>query len=96
MQGLKFLVIFLGVILLGGLVVLGVTIASRAPGQLTGAQPFETAKVALPKGAHIEETNTESGRLILRLRLEGGGERILILSLKDGTLLGTIELEREP
>ncbi len=96
MRGLKFLVIFLGVIILGGLAALGVTIASRAPGQSAGAKPFEAAKVALPAGARIEETHTEGGRLILRVALEGGGGRILILSLKDGTLLGTIEIERQP
>jgi len=95
MQWLKFLVIFLGIIILGGLTVLAVTIVSRAPDS-TGAKPFEMTKFQLPKGAYIEETNTEKNRLILRLRLEGGGGRILILSLKDGTLLGTIELERQP
>ena len=95
MQWLKFLVIFLGVIILGGLTVLGVTIASRAPDS-TGVKPFEMAKVQIPKDAYIEETNIERNRLIIRLRLEGGGGRILILSLKDGTLLGTIELERQP
>lgn len=96
MRGLKFLVIFLGVVILGGLVVLGVTIASRTSGQSTAEKPFAAANVALPKGARIEETHTEGNRLILRVVLEGGGERILILSLKDGALLGTIELEREP
>ena len=52
--------------------------------------------IQLPKGARIEETKAEGDRLILRLRLEGGGERILILNLEDGALLGTIELTRQP
>ncbi|MGB1546972.1 MAG: DUF6476 family protein [Alphaproteobacteria bacterium] len=93
MRGLKFLVIFLGVILLGGFVVLGVTIANRAGGQMGATKPFETARVALPEGAEIVETKTEGERLVLRLRLEDGEERILILSLKNGRLLGTIVLE---
>ncbi|MCE2510203.1 MAG: hypothetical protein J4G10_04420 [Alphaproteobacteria bacterium] len=96
MRGLKFLVVFLGVVILGGLVVLGMTIASRTSGPVDGAKPFETVKVALPKGARVAETRTEGDRLVLRLALEGGGERLLILSLKDGRLLGTIELAREP
>ncbi|MEW5704964.1 MAG: hypothetical protein AB1781_10335 [Pseudomonadota bacterium] len=100
MRGLKFLVVFLGVLILGGIVFLGVTIAGRMSGKLEGAPggghlpAFETAKVTLPKGARLEGTEAEGDRLLLRLRLADGAGRILILDLNDGRLLGTVELEK--
>jgi len=102
MRGLKFLVIFLGVVLLAGFVVLGVTIAKRASSKLTGdpnaAAPaaFDASPIALPKGSRIEETQVEGDRLFLRLTLENGAAQILILSVKDGSRLGTIALEPSP
>ena len=102
MRGLKFLVIFLGVVILGGMIVLGVTIAKRASSKLTvDSKPpvsasFGTATHTIPKGAHVEESKVEGERLFLRLALEDGTARIVILSLKDGALLGVIVLDPQP
>ncbi len=98
MRGLKFLVIFLGVVLLAGLVLLGVLIAKRSPSTPGGDRGTATTGAfgplthALPQGARVAESEIQGDRLVLRLTLKDGATRILILSLKDGALLGTIAL----
>jgi len=102
MRGLKFLVIFLGVVILGGMAVLGVTIAKRASSKLTvdssppASASFGTVTHAIPEGAYVKKSRVEGERLFLHLALEDGAVRILILSLKDGSLLGTIALDPQP
>ena len=67
-----------------GLVVGGITHASRR-GPITGA----ASALSLPPGARIISAQTDSGRLILRVKT-ATGEEIDILDLADGRLVSQI------
>lgn len=112
MQALKALVIVMGILIVIGVGVVIVTIYQRlgarfavqeaapqaevAPPAELPARAFGARDVALPPGAVVEEMATSGERLVLRLRLEGGGRRILVLDLSDGRVLGTLNLETAP
>jgi hypothetical protein len=102
-RGLKTLVIVLGVLLIGGVAALVATIAWRAshpprpapqptPPSLANARaPFESV-LALPQGAEIVSIQPAGERLILQLRLPGGGGQLMIIDIGSGARLGTLEL----
>ncbi len=106
MQALKALVIVLGVVIVAGIAVIGVTIYQRAmapadspgpgstePAVRTGLGPgFGKVALDLPAGSRIVEMMAEDDRLILRLRLADGGRQILILDMATGKRIGTFEL----
>ncbi len=112
MQVLKALVIFMGILIVIGIGVIMVTIYHRlgarsaegeAAPKAEAALPapsrgpaFGAKDVMLPAGAEVEEMVTSGDRLILRLRLKGGGRQILVLDLADGSVLGTLNLETAP
>jgi hypothetical protein len=112
MQALKALVIFMGILIVIGIGVVIVTIYQRLGARFAveeaapkaelarpahvAAPAFGAKDVALPAGAVVEEMATSGERLILRLRLEGGGRQILVLDLADGKVLGTLNLETAP
>ena len=107
MQTLKTLVIVLGVMIVAGIAVIGVTIYHRAtnfvnspvpastePDVRTGPGPgFGPVVLELPPGSRIVEMTAEDDRLILRLGLADGGWQILILDMATGKRLGTFELK---
>ncbi len=98
MRALKALVIILGILLVGGTATLiaGLVLRSSPPrvarpvAELP-APPFESA-FDLPAGATIRAADVAGERLLLRIALADGGERILILDIGSGARLGTIEL----
>jgi hypothetical protein len=94
-RGLYALVITLGVLILlafgaliGGLL-LGVGSESAAGG--TG--PY-LVSVPAPAGARIAETELDGNRIVLRL--EGGGESVVIVEATTGRIIGRIELDHAP
>jgi len=98
---LKFLVIFMGILILAALGVIIATVASRMSGEGEGAPraekaaagaPFEMVELGLPAGSSVAEMQAAGDRLVLRVRLPTGGERIVILDLESGALLGTVDL----
>ncbi len=114
MQALKALVIFLGVVIVAGIVVLVVTIGQRATklaaegsgdgnaateaGAPAGAPAskvrFGDRVIDLPDGSEVIAMMAEGGRLMLRLRLANGRQRILVLDLETGKTLGSFRLRR--
>lgn len=116
MQALKALVIFLGVVIVAGVVVLAVMIGQRATKLATGESgdgkaateaadvPAEKApqaktkfgdrEIDLPEGSEVIAMMAEEGRLMLRLRLANGRQRILVLDLETGKTLGSFRLRR--
>lgn len=61
---------------------------SAAPSEAT----FGDVKVAIPAGAQVVATSTDSGRLVVQLRLGGGATRVLVVDLATGRRLGAIDL----
>lgn len=97
MKPLIALVIIMGVLIVAGLAVVVVTIASRSGGadrtaSTRAAAKFATVDLPVPAGCEVMETTTADDRLILRL---GSGDRcnqVLIIDMTTGRLLGTLRL----
>ena len=101
---LKALVIFLGLLIVGGVVVIGLTIYQRAtapdgesaaPEALpaVAAAGFGTRRIGLPQGADLVEAMAEGERLILIVALPDGAQRVIVLDLASGAELGRVDLE---
>jgi hypothetical protein len=100
---LKIVVIVLGVLMLAaaGGVIIGLvrTFGSAVTGGKTAAPaaaptpaPFADRQVDLPKGARLKELVSAGERLVLRLELPGGAERLLVLDPVTGARLGAIDI----
>ncbi len=109
MQALKALVIGMGVLILVAMAVLAVTVYKRAtaPGDetVTEAGPraggtsslsFGAVDLPIPEGAHVEAMEADDGRLMLKLRLNDGSTRIMVVDPASGALLGTFLLQPTP
>jgi hypothetical protein len=96
MRALKALVIFMGVLLVGGLVALIIAIAVRfsepQPTTTTPRPGFGTATVSLPTGARILSVQTVGNRLIVQVALPDSSQRLVVVDPGSGTVVGTIEL----
>ena len=106
MRGLKFLVIFMGVLLVAGVVALVLAIAYRV-GHRTVSAPIVAMSSAmspndrdrivdLPAGAKILSDQTEGDRLTLRIALPNGEQELLLLDWKTGARLATFDLRLGP
>ena len=96
MRALKGLVIGLALLIAIGLTVVVVTIVGRlgdggSDAKLTPRAAFGKAEVEIPSGSVVSKTVVEGDRLLVYLRLSGGRESILVVDLKTGKTLGSIE-----
>jgi hypothetical protein len=93
---LKGLVIVMGLAIIIGATVLATLISQRA-GKI-GAAPEATvaSPVVLPAGARVVESRLEGGRILLRIVLAPGGERILVVDPKSGRVLSRLDLKMAP
>lgn len=101
---LKRLVLFQGVLLVAGLVLVVVTIIYRLfnPEDGVGAAPEASAAfvlpeaagraIAVPAGSELEGYTTDGAVLILHLTTGEGRDRILVLNVAEGRILGDYEL----
>lgn len=101
MRALKALVIVMGVLILAGMGLVAYGIVKRAaiperPAQQAAARPYGPVEISLPSGARIARTRTSGERLIVELELASGGERLLVIDLATGGLVGTIDLKPQP
>lgn len=99
MKGLLALVIIMGVLIVAGLIVVVVTIATRLSGSGTdtaaATAAFSPLDLPIPAGCEVMEMVAAEGRLILRL---GRGERcsqVLVVDAASGRHLGTVRLVPE-
>ncbi len=92
MQGLKALVIGMGVLLVLGFVLLVVGLADKFS-RLDEAG-FAEIEVPVPDGCSLAETLAEGDRLLLRLEgpAERGCARILVVDLESGEVSGLLRL----
>jgi len=98
---LKVLVVVMGVLIVAGIAVIGVTIANRlsnAASKATATEAIEAARIgdltlSLPPDTRIVETIVTDTRLALRT--EGSdGPRIYLFHLPSGEALGSIRIDR--
>jgi hypothetical protein len=93
LRSLKLLVAVMGVLLVAGVVVLAVAIATRLSHHAPPpASAFTAAPVALPRGAKIEAMSTGPDRIVLDIALGDGTRQLIVIDLQTGRLLGTIPL----
>jgi hypothetical protein len=89
MAGLKTLVIGMGIAVLIGATVVVATIIQRGAG--LGGEPARSS-IALPAGARVVESRIEGGRILLRLRLADGAERLLVNDARTGRPIAVHDL----
>jgi hypothetical protein len=93
MAALKAIVVGLGLLIVGVAGLIGYELYKRGVGQAEAAFAKPAAhRVVIPEGA------TGAGdRLVLRLSLPGGAERLVILDLaRGGAPVGSVDFERKP
>jgi len=95
MQGLKILVIFLGALILIGLTVVIVTVASRLKGGVAG-RGFGMSSLLLPRGCRVVEMTTTGTKLALRLGEGPDCELILFVDPETGRETGRVSLLTQP
>lgn len=92
MAALKTLVIVLGVLLVGGFIVVAVTIYNRA----TAPKADKTVSIPVPANATVTDMVGAEDRVVLRYRLSDGSERLVIVNARTGKAAGTINLVPTP
>lgn len=97
MRALKFLIAGLSVLIIAGFAVIVVTLVNRAgtapeegPPDVQG--PFAPPAITVPAGSTLHELTVGDGRLVARLSLPGGGDRLLFIGMADGALIGWVDL----
>lgn len=94
MQGLKILVILMGVLILAGMTVVGVTIFNRM-GSGSGGGGFGSMALALPKGCHLVGMVNAGDRLALRLGDSPECQIVLFVDPHSGQQTGSLALQTQ-
>ena len=81
MRALKVIVVVMGLLILVGVTVLGVTIAKRMGGDTPKTLPSK--EVSIPPGFHIENLTTSDNRLVIHLK-SGTAEKVIVINLSNG------------
>ena len=95
MQALKIIVIAMGVLILIGVTVVIVAVATRMKGSSPG-RSFEPASLVLPKGCRVVEMTTAGARVALRLGDGPDCQLILLIDPDSGRETGRISLLAQP
>jgi len=94
------LVIFMGILIVAGLVVVGVTIANRlshmgAEDRRIGSS-FGEADIPIPAGCEVVESRPDGNRLILRLGSGGRCNQLIVIDLRSGAVTGRLNFVPTP
>jgi len=89
-RALKVAVVFMGVLIVGGVIVLFTVLAQRMS---SGSGPIASAVLDEPAGTRIAGTSTAPDRLVVQLQ-GGGPDRVVVLDTKTGRVLGRVGLAR--
>lgn len=102
--------VVMGIMIVVGLAVIGVTIAKRLSGtgqEQVAVEPAWSATIAAAPGApgeltvqiparsRVVDVQTDGRRLVIRLMLSGGGTAVLLLDADTGERLGLLTLTPE-
>ena len=88
MLALKALVVGMGVLIVAGVAVIGVTLVSRMS---PGGAPIASVLLDEPVGTHIVASALAADRLALQLG-GGGPDRVVLVDTKAGRVLGRVQL----
>jgi hypothetical protein len=88
MRTLKVIVVVMGLLILIGVTVLGVTIAKRMGGESPKTLPLKGAFI--PQGFHIKSLATHDNRLVIHLKSDVA-EKVMVINLSNGETLYRLE-----
>jgi len=89
-RALKVAVVFMGVLIVGGVIVLFTVLAQRMS---SGSGPIASAVLDEPAGTRIAGASAAPDRLVVQLQ-GGGPDRVVVLDTKTGRVLGRVGLAR--
>lgn len=102
MRALKLLVVVMGVLLVAGIIALGFAVKYRIdhPRPAAAAPPATPLAVAtphastidLPAGARVVGAEASGDRLVVRVELAGGAQRLIVINLATGATVSTVTL----
>lgn len=102
MKAIKGLVLFLGVLLVGGLGLLGYGLYAKKPANKAMVQSpaatlaeFGAINVPIPAGSRIEQISVAGERVVIRLS-GPGPERLMVMDPAQGRIVGSFILTPEP
>lgn len=90
MLGLKVAVVVMGVLIVAGVGVLGVTLASRMS---SGGGTIASVVLDEPAGTRVVGASLGADRLAVQLQ-GGGADRVVVTDLKSGRVVGRVGLAR--
>ena len=98
MQALKVLVIGMGVLIVIGLALVAYGLIAKVGRDGQGAAGFGDVNIDLPAGCVIADARGQDGRLIVRTDgpAQRGCQRVFVIDLSDGRILGTVTLPAAP
>lgn len=92
MRVLQAVVIIMAVLIFVGLGLVFYGIARKADPPKADPGTLGATKLDLPPGARVVDMAGTDGRLVLRVETGDGEQRLYVLDLDSGALLGTIDL----
>ena len=94
MQGLKVLVVVMGVLIVAGVAVLGTALVSRMSGGSMGSGSGGPVEVKLtePAGSHITAASLAPDRMAITVVGGGAEDRVVLVDTKAGRVLGRVRL----
>ncbi len=90
--------IILGVLIIAGLTIIGITIASRLHGMSQDLGKLvipDTIPLSAPQGSRIRAVDADEGLLFVLLDTPSG-DIVMIVELGSGRVIGRLELVKEP
>ena len=90
--------IILGVLIIAGLTIIGITIASRLHGMSQDLGKLvipDTIPLSAPQGSRIRAVDADEG-LVFVLLDTPSGDIVMIVELGSGRVIGRLELVNEP
>ena len=101
MRALQVLVVVMGVLIIAGLVVIGVTIGNRVTQQREaelapkGLPSFGDVQLNLPAGSRVVWATVDAGRLVVHSQSAGEAARFEVIDLATGNRLGGVRVGAE-
>ncbi len=92
MRSIQALVMFLGVLIVGGMTLVGYQIVTTVGEPSSAPVSFGEVELVLPPGARVVDMAAVDDRLVLRVEAGDGRQRLLVLDPSTGALVGTIVL----
>ena len=82
----------LGIMMIGLMTVLGAIVYKISAPSSRASSTEEPVKLEMPKGAEIVSTNISETGILIQLKLENGGTRLLVIDPSNGVLRSQFDL----